>query len=649
MRLTIPRYIFLLSSLGLFFLFSLSRCSSEEKNPSKADTPTGYWADSDSLSYVGMMQCRQCHADKHKTYIHTGMGKSFAKSSRQKSAGDYSQHPAVYDSSSNFYYQPFWKKEQLVIAEYRIVDGDTVHRREEEIDWIIGSGQHTNSHLLEKNGYLFQAPITFYTQDGKWDLAPGFEAGHNTRFARMIESECMTCHNGLPEMLSGSLNAYNQIAEGIDCERCHGPGSEHVRQKIAGVKIDTANLIDYSIVNPAKLDLERQIDLCQRCHLQGVAVLNDGADWFDFNPGDRIQEHWQIYLPDFGQGSEQFLMASQAERLRKSDCYIEAGPISCLSCHNPHVSIEQTAAKTFDKSCIDCHSGREQSISSLLCSEEIEVRQTVDDHCSGCHMPASGSVDIPHVSITDHRIQIPGKVESDSEQFRGLICMTDENPTALEMARAYLRFYEGFYGQKEALDSARHYLSLTEGQDDDLSRRAELHLQYLLRNYRAAAKLLEGVDPTMWTDAWACYRAGESLMNIGELSQAENWLKKASELMPAHPDFRFKYANCLAQQQKQSEAMHAYEQVLEMQDWHVEALSNYAFLKILAGNIDQAERHLIEAKNLDPDYLPAQINLIQLYYRTGRESQGGKILNQLKNQHPQDARLEQLSQSLGLS
>ncbi|MBK6731475.1 MAG: hypothetical protein IPG60_11120 [Bacteroidetes bacterium] len=72
----------------------------------------------------------------------------------------------------------------------------------------MGSGQHTNSHMLLINGYLYQAPITFYTQKQQWDLAPGMEGGFNSRFSRIIESECLACHNGLPQPVVGSINKY---------------------------------------------------------------------------------------------------------------------------------------------------------------------------------------------------------------------------------------------------------------------------------------------------------------------------------------------------------------------------------------------------------------------------------------------------------
>ncbi len=68
-------------------------------------------------------------------------------------------------------------------------------------------------------------------------------------------------------MVLGSENKYTHIPNGIDCERCHGPGELHIKEKFEGKIIDIANEIDFSIVNPAKLPIDLQFDVCQRCHI----------------------------------------------------------------------------------------------------------------------------------------------------------------------------------------------------------------------------------------------------------------------------------------------------------------------------------------------------------------------------------------------
>jgi len=233
------------------------------------------------VAYSGMQNCRSCHGDIYDTFIETGMGRSFDFASHEKSAASYGEHDLVYDAQNDLYYKPFFKDSSLYIKEYRLDGKDTVHARTEEITYVIGSGQHTNSHLLNINGYIYQAPITFYTQENRWDLAPGYEKT-NVRFARVIEEECLTCHNHYPTFIEGSINKVEQMPSGIACERCHGPGALHVKEKLAGKIIDTAYHTDYSIVNPRALSRDLQMDLCQRCHLQGIAVLQEGKSFFDF-------------------------------------------------------------------------------------------------------------------------------------------------------------------------------------------------------------------------------------------------------------------------------------------------------------------------------------------------------------------------------
>ena len=192
-----------------------------------------YLNHSDSAKYVGINNCKLCHQDIYNTYIKTGMGKSFDIASKAKSAGDY-HNSIIHDKIGDFYYKAFWLNDSLQFLEYRLNGKDTIYKRQETVDFIVGSGQHTNSHIQSVNGYLNQMPMTFYTQKQHWDLPPGFENGRNTRFMRKIGLECMSCHNNYPEFVLGSENKFTAVPEGINCERCHGPGSIHVAERQTG-------------------------------------------------------------------------------------------------------------------------------------------------------------------------------------------------------------------------------------------------------------------------------------------------------------------------------------------------------------------------------------------------------------------------------
>jgi hypothetical protein len=204
--------------LALLVVWCFSFCN--KTSTTSADSP--FRNVRDSVGYVGMATCASCHANVHETFQHTGMGRSFDHATLQKTTATFGPHAVVYDSLRNFYYHPFFKDSTMYVLEYRLgVNGDTIHHRLEKISYIVGSGQHTNSHILDINGYVYQAPVTWYTQEGRWDLAPGFKE-NNSRFGRWLTEECITCHNNLPEQVPGSMNRFSKMPTGIQCERCHG-------------------------------------------------------------------------------------------------------------------------------------------------------------------------------------------------------------------------------------------------------------------------------------------------------------------------------------------------------------------------------------------------------------------------------------------
>lgn len=613
--------------IGFFFFSLLTYCSGRKKNSIAEESP--FLNQHDSVQYVGMETCRQCHSDKFDTYIHTGMGLSFDYATKKKSAGRFAAHDFVYDSLSNFYYKPFWKNDTLYMHEYRLYNNDTIHSRTEKIDYIIGSGQHTNSHMLSINGYVYQAPITFYTQKQKWDMAPGMEAGFNARFSRVIETECITCHNGLPQAVAGSVNKYITMPQGIDCERCHGPGALHVAQISKGIAVDTSRETDYTIVNPRNLSVELQNELCFRCHLQGVNVLNDGASFFDFKPGDYIRDHWNVFLPAFDGKNDQFLMASQADRMVQSKCFIESKQISCITCHNPHITVKQTPVAQFNAPCMQCHNQNG-------CAETIAARNLVNDNCSGCHIPKSGSIDIPHVSISDHKIQIPGKEKQKAEgKFIGLKAITDPNASPLTMAKGYLQYYEVFTHQRVMLDSASMWLNMVKKKDDAYLRTV-IHLHYLqgeFKNLIQQSQLIKQMDTQ---DAWTYYRIGESYLALENNIQALEYFQRAVNKLPYNLDFNLKLgsAQFLAGNTKEAEKIFSF--IVTENPKFEKAWMNLGSVYALQGNYNEAEAAYKNAIALNPDYLQARLSLTDMFIKTRQKQKANAMLDYLLQFYPED-------------
>ena len=629
-------YHFLLLGFGILFFLFCAREPSPESPPFK-----NLAAD---VAYVGMETCKSCHANIHETFVHTGMGRSFDHGTKAKSDATFGEHALVYDEKSDFYYFPYLKNQTLYVKEFRLgPGGDTLHRRDERISYIVGSGQHTNSHIVDFNGYIYQAPITFYTQKGTWDMAPGFREGTNLRFSRLLSSECITCHNHYPTLETGSLNKFSDMPTGIECERCHGPGEIHVKEKLAGEVIDTSQFPDYSIVNPRRLSRDLQMDLCQRCHLQGVAVLEPGKTFYDFKPGMQLQDVMNVFLPRYTNSHARFIMASQADRLRQSACYTQS-EMTCLTCHNPHVSVAETGMQQYNAACQDCHQQKG-------CTAPMSDRQAEEDNCSGCHMPVSGSTDIPHVSITDHYISkqnIKGRASAapgEEAAFLGLQILTKETGSALEMARGYLALYDKFVTAPIMLDSARYYLDKVEG-TSPLILQTRIHHLFAKRDFQSLVQIAAQLPPSGIEDAWTLYRIGEAYAQTGSPDQARFFLEKAVAKMPLHLDFLEKYGAVQVSLQQFSQAEETFENILELNPNRSVALSNLGYLKALQGQFKTAESYYDQALDLEPDYEQALLNKAAVRLQANDQQTAKALLEKVIDINPINEQASQVLEQL---
>jgi Flp pilus assembly protein TadD len=632
LRTALLSLLFIAATLPAFF------CNTPEKgNVAQGESAWKNVYDT-SVHYVGMQKCRTCHEGIYQTYIQTGMGQSFGPATREKSAADFDSHALVYDKDLDFYYKPFWKNDSLYILEFRLEGKDTVHKREQRIDYVVGSGQHTNSHIFTVNGYTYQAPITFYTQKRQWDLAPGFENGANTRFSRLIEMECMSCHNGLPEFVHTSLNKYTTIKNGIDCERCHGPGSLHVEQKIAGDIVDTSRTPDYSIVNPRRLSTELQNNICQRCHLQGIAVLNDGKTFFDFRPGMKLSEVMNVFMPQYEGARDKMIMASHVERMKKSPCYVNSGKMSCITCHNPHVSVKFTPVSQYINACNSCHGAQAQP----HCTEDIAVRKKVNDNCITCHMPHNGSIDIPHVAVTDHYIRkrpLRDTMEKKITAFLGLQCFNNDKVDAITTARGYMEFFERYNSNRGLIDSALFYLDKQKDvEEKEKQNRDYIRAYFLLNDYAKVAQYADKLKPEGMQDAWAAYRIGESYYQLARTEDAVKWYARAVQIRPNALDFQSKYGVCQLALGQYPEALKTFTFILNENPTYALANANIGFLYMNQGNSTMAYDFLMKANNLDPDHEQTLINLAVWYHNNDQDNLAKVMLQRALKVNPQNER-----------
>jgi len=349
------------------------------------------------VNYVGDKACVRCHAEIAETFRRHPMGQSLAPIADAASpAVDPGNGQSQFEAKGLQYSVEHQDNRVIHKETRRDASGRLVAEAQAEVQYVIGSGRQGISYLIERDGFLFESPITWYAKDRRWGLSPNYE-NRNYHFDRPILSECLFCHANKAERVSSAINRYKTpIFQGhaIGCERCHGPGDLHVRRATVVDGRDT------TIVNPANLEPSRRDAVCEQCHLIGptrIARIDSRSE--DFRPGLEFYRFWSVFVPSAGSPPNKF--AGQVEQMHDSRCFrASEGRLGCISCHDPHVlpSPEEKVAY-FRGRCLECHSEQDCHIPAV-----VKVDPKDANNCIGCHMPRSDSSNNPHVATTNHRI-----------------------------------------------------------------------------------------------------------------------------------------------------------------------------------------------------------------------------------------------------
>ena len=104
-------------------------------------------------------------------------------------------------------------------------------------DIVTGSGNIGQTHLYLEDDRLYELPVSWLSSHG-WCNSPGYTDGF-ADFARPVKTGCMSCHATRVEYEVRSINWIDpkSLILGVTCERCHGPGKEHVEFHRANPKV----------------------------------------------------------------------------------------------------------------------------------------------------------------------------------------------------------------------------------------------------------------------------------------------------------------------------------------------------------------------------------------------------------------------------
>jgi hypothetical protein len=280
---------------------------------------------------VGSRACSGCHAQIYRKYSATSMSQSSGKVGtgaflEKFDRADFSD-PAL---KADYRVSPATEGYRL---EFSRVDSGL--RGERLLGWFVGSGRVARSYLSSLDGFLFQAPVSYYSLAGKWDISPGYQQHRFVHLTRAVGSGCLQCHASGLQPAGGTQNRFGDPPfreGGVSCERCHGPGKNHVSKMISGNRKGPTE-----IVNPVKLDSARRDSVCAQCHLTGAArIPRAQAKDEAYRPGGLLADHFSYFV---WTGADSPIMGANShfEKLQQSSCKRASGErLWCGECHDTH-------------------------------------------------------------------------------------------------------------------------------------------------------------------------------------------------------------------------------------------------------------------------------------------------------------------------
>jgi predicted CXXCH cytochrome family protein len=209
---------------------------------------------------------------------------------------------------------------------------------------------------------------------------------------------CDGCHSVNYDVKKKTVTEWN-----VGCEKCHGPGSDHI-----------AHPSRLNIVNPARLDSVQANDTCIQCHSQGQPLQNpiEGKyyDWpVGFHMGENLQHYWK--LEDHKLGETTFMHfadgTAHKNRMQGNDfvqsVMYERG-VKCSSCHDVH-GTENNALliKPATVICLECHGpGSPNGPHTGKIEEHTHHKSgSAGSDCVNCHMPRIEQT-IADVNVRSH-------------------------------------------------------------------------------------------------------------------------------------------------------------------------------------------------------------------------------------------------------
>ena len=356
-------------------------------------------------AYVGSAACQKCHAPIYERWSKTRMANVVR---------DPREHPdAIIPDLS--------KPNELVTF------------KKEDIAFVYGSKW--------KQRYFTKVGNDYYPLGAQWDVTNrvwrAYMVQPNTdwwvpfypadNMKRPTGPLCDGCHSVNYNVQTKTVTEWN-----VGCERCHGPAGDHVKTP------SRAN-----IINPARLDSMKAVDLCVQCHSQGKPltnpILGQYYDWpVGFHAGLDLKNFWELEEHKLGETNFMHFADGTAHKNRMqgndfAQSLMYARGVTCFSCHDVHgTGNNADLIKPAKQLCLTCH-GPNSPNGPHAASIEAHTHHKADStgsECVACHMPKI-QPEIADVNVRSHTFKFITAGLTDDFKIPNpcLSCHADRNTT----------------------------------------------------------------------------------------------------------------------------------------------------------------------------------------------------------------------------
>jgi predicted CXXCH cytochrome family protein len=355
----------------VLFVRSLRRLTSEEHDQQIAAGSRAH--------YVGSFACQKCHADIYEHWRKTPMANVVR---------DPREFPdAIIPDLSKNTVSPRFTKDDVAL--------------------VYGS--------IWKQRYFTKRGDDYFPEPAQWDITnrvwrPYFVATGTDWWAPLYPPDnlqrptgplCDGCHSVDYNIQTKQVAEWN-----VGCEKCHGPGSEHVEHPTRG-----------DIVNPARMDYVAATDACIQCHSQGRPPTNpiEGKyyDWpVGYHAGSNLRDYWNLEEHTLGETTFTHFSDGTAHKNRmQGNDFVQSvmyrRGVTCFSCHDVHGTEKYAQLrKPADQLCMDCHGPLSLNGPRTGTVEEHTHHKagSAGNSCIACHMPKL-ETEIADVKVRAHTFE----------------------------------------------------------------------------------------------------------------------------------------------------------------------------------------------------------------------------------------------------